>query len=288
MASTTTDNTALHGHLVSGETLFVAGAMLAFLSEVALAFRALMLPSAVGTIIDLVFIVGTLYLINWLYTGRREARQPALAWIGLQIVIALAGCIILFNSHAAWARRPAAWIHNVMPSDWLALAKVAAYSFFGYLLCARTPALFFLRHRGGEHVELPTPSAPLEDVAPAGVAVPLAPPELATAGNLAGMLQGAGGAFIAAGVFEAAATAIRFPLNRALGWIELAEGIVLILLGLSFLVPVNSVRNVAERGADRNYVIDSIGKLAALYGQQIVLVLVYIGLTIGGLALRLR
>src|SRR3954468_24388864 len=147
MESTHPENPALHDHLVTGETLFVTAGVLAFLSEVLITFRALVLPSITGAAVGLVCIVGTLYMVNWLYSGRREARQPALAWIGLQMLFALVVAALLFSRNAPWAYRPASWAHRLVATEWLAVAKFAAYAFFGYVIMQRTPALFFLRHR---------------------------------------------------------------------------------------------------------------------------------------------
>src|SRR5436190_5668811 len=167
MSATASDNSAMHDYLVTGETLFVTGAVLAFVSDVALTFRSLVALHWLGLTLGFVFILGTMYIVNWLYTGKKEARTPAAIWAAVQIVVALIGTILLMNLDFRWDYRlyPAG---RTVPqalsvqSYLLGAFKVASYGLLLYLVTQRGPALFFLRYKGGESVEVPSPTAPPE------------------------------------------------------------------------------------------------------------------------------
>ena len=281
MSTTTPDNSALKDHLVLGETLFLATGVLAFLSEFVLTFRSLMLPNLVGVCVGACFMAGVIYVLNRLYTGDKQARQLALIWAGVQVGVAVVGVILLYRKHTM------AHLLNV-PADLVGIAKAAAYLAFGFVISQKTPALAFLRSRGGETVEAPTPTAPLEDIAKSGVAVPLAKDQLEQVGSLSTTLASAGIAFLLAGFFEAVVGGLRIPISATSGWLLLLEGAVLLLFGLSLLYPSRSVRNVAEQGADTNYLADAIEKLGCMSLYQIVLGLAWAGLTIAGILVKLK
>ena len=282
MSTTTTpDNSALKDHLVLGETLFLATGVLAFLSEFVLTFRSLMLPNFVGVCVGACFMAGVIYVLNRLYTGDKQARQLALIWAGVQVGVAVVGVILLYRKSTL------ANLLNV-PADLGGIAKAAAYLAFGFVISQKTPALAFLRSRGGETVEAPTPTAPLEDIAKSGVAVPLAKDQLEQVGSLSSTLASAGVAFLLAGFFESVVGGLRIPVSATSGWLLLLEGAVLLLFGLTLLYPSRSVRNVAEQGADTNYLADAIEKLGCMSLYQIVLGLAWAGLTIANILVKLR
>jgi len=167
MSATATDNASspLHDYLVTGETLFVTAAVLAFVSDIALTFRSLVALNWIGLTLGTLFILGTLYFINWLYTGAKEARAPATIWAGLQILIAVTGVYLLLNKTFGWdyhLYKIGAWLPQALsvPSDLLGIFKAAAYGMFVYSITQRGPALFYLRHKGGEAVEVPSPTTP--------------------------------------------------------------------------------------------------------------------------------
>jgi hypothetical protein len=296
-------STPLDDHLVRGETLFVAGAALAFLSEVFCTFRSLMDDNLIGTGLGLAFVFGTVYFVCRLYTGRKDVRTPALGWMSVQCLVAVVGTALIL----AQSRRGIPWAHRVsVPSEYLGGFKAIAYGVFGYLICRKTPALFFLRHKGGESVEVPTATTSLEEVTPAGVVMTLAAADKDRVSALARTLQTVGFVLLAAGFFEAVASGVHLAnlksgvVHAAAGhhapmwmqnlatWLHLIEGGVIILLGLSFLTPARSVKNVAERSADQNYLADSIEKLGLLSMTQIILVGLILVLTIGGAVLQAR
>lgn len=293
MSATASDNTALHDYLVTGETLFVTGAALAFISDVALTFRSLVALHWLGLTLGLLFILGTMYLVNWLYTGKKEARTPAAIWAAVQIVVALIGTILLMNLDFRWDYRlyPAG---RVVPqalsvqSYLLGAFKVASYGLLLYLLTQRGPALFFLRHKGGEAVEVPSPTAPPEDVHPTGAALPLSADQIDKADVLASTLQNAGVALLTAGFFQAIVGGQRIASNPGMGWVTLGEGVVYLAIGLIAMGPISSVRNIKDRGTDSAYISDALGKLLGLFSKQMLLTLVLIALTIGGLVLQLK
>jgi hypothetical protein len=285
MSATASENPALHDHLVTGETLFVAGAVLAFLSDVALTFLSLVNLHWTGVVVGGVFILGTLYIINWLYTGKKEARTPAAIWAIVQIVIALVGTILLLNLAFRWDYRfydlGATLPANLSIHSYVVGAfKVAAYGLFLYLVTQRGPALFFLRHRGGEAVEAPSPTAPPEDVHPTGTVLPLTAEQTDKANALANTLQCAGFALMAAGFFEAIVGGQRIASNPRVGWVTLGEGVIYLALGLLTLGPISSVRNIKDRGADTAYIGDALSKLGGLFNKQLVLTVALIALTI--------
>jgi hypothetical protein len=288
MATTPTDPTALDNQRVLGETLFLSGAILSFLSEVILTFRSLVALNTIGTLLGVVFIVGTVVIIDRLYAGKTNARRPALAWIALQIVIAIVG-IVLLSSHRADSH---AWAERLSVSSiYFGAFKAAAYGLFGFLLTQTTPALFFLRQKAGEHVEVPTAAAPLEEVAPAGVSVPVAAADMPKVASLASMLQWAGSLMMIAGFFVAVASGLHVAGPQAArlpNYLHFAEGLVLLLLGLSLLVPARAVRNVAERGTDANFALDSIAKLASLSYKQVILAAALLAITVAILVLRFQ
>lgn len=294
MSATTEESSPLNDYLVTGETFFVAGAVLAFLSDVALTFRSLVTPNAVGVLVGCTFIVGTLYVINWLYSGQKEARMPAITWASLQILIALVATALMFNHEFHWNPKldrvgdivaPALSV----PSPWLGLFKVFAYGVFLSLLVQRGPALFFLRHRGGEHVEAPSPTAPPEDIHPTGVTIPLTAEQQDKADLLASTMQNAAVALMAAGVFEAIVGCQRLAAysTRNWGWIGLAEGIVLFALGLVAMGPIVSVRDIKDRGTDTAYITDACANLRQMLFNQTILTLAIVGLTVAAMLLRL-
>jgi hypothetical protein len=290
--------TPLDDRLVLGETLFISGAALAFLSEVFCTFRSMMDGHLVGTLLGLAFVFGTVFFVCRLYTGRKDVRPPALGWIGVQCLVALVGTALILNHH----RRGITWAGAVsVPSEYLGAFKAVAYALFGYLICQNTPALFFLRHRGGEAVEAPTATSPLEEVTPAGIVMTVTPADKDRISALAGTLSVVGFVLLAAGFFEAIASGLHLANLKAVSraadsvpgwmsvvptWLHLVEGAVILLLGLTFLMPVRSVRNVAERGTDQNFIADSLDKLAWLSMTQITLMLVILALTVGGAVLQ--
>lgn len=283
MATTTTstENTPLHDYLVLGETLFVFGGVTAFLSDVLLAFRALVATHWVGLSVALASIAGTLYVLSWLYSGKREARQIGTIWTLVMAALAVCGVALIWSG-----RTPVAQTAGIS-SDLLGLFKAGSYAVFGFLLTQRTPALAYLRHRGGETVEAPTATSSLEDVKPAGVNVPLTAAETGTAGSLADNLQWAGIFLLLGGFFAAVVGGQTIPSAPRSGWLQLGEGVLLLLLGLTMLLPSRAVRNVAERGTDVNYVMESVSKLSGMFGKQTLLVLGLAAVTIAGIALRL-
>jgi len=293
MSATASDNSGLHDYLVTGETLFVTGAVLAFVSDVALTFRSLVALHWVGLTLGLLFILGTMYIVNWLYTGKKEARTPAAIWAAVQIVVALIGTVLLMNLDFRWDYRlyPAG---RTVPqalsvqSYLLGAFKVASYGLLLYLVSQRGPALFFLRYKGGESVEAPSPTAPPEDVHPTGTALPLTAEQINKADVLASTLQNAGVALLTAGFFQAIVGGQRIAANPGLGWVTLGEGVAYLALGLVAMGPVSSVRNIKDRGTDTAYIADALGKLHGLFSKQMVLTLVLIALTIGGLVLQLK
>ena len=283
MSTTTTpDNSALKDHLVLGETLFLATGVLAFLTEFILTFRSLMLPNLVGTCVGACFMAGMVYVLNRLYTGDKQARQLALIWAGVQVGVAVIGVILLYRNNKTTAHLLS------VPADLVGIAKAAAYVAFGFVISQKTPALAFLRSRGGETVEAPTPTAPLEDIAKSGLAVPLAKDQLEQVGSLSSTLASAGIAFLLAGFFEAVVGGLRIPASAASGWLLLLEGAVLLMFGLTLLYPSRSVRNVAEQGADTNYLADAIEKLGCMSLYQIALGVAWAGLTIASILVKLR
>lgn len=295
MSATATDNQSspLHDYLVTGETLFVTGAVLAFLSDVILTFRSLVLPNWIGLGLGTLFALGTLYIINWLYTGAKEARMPAAIWAGLQIAIAVVGTLLLFNNSLRLDHRLykiGAVLPQALSVSWEigGLFKIVAYGLFLYLITQRNPALFFLRHRGGEAVEAPSPTTPPEDVHPTGTILPLTADQTAKAGILASTLQKAGFALMTAGFFEAIVGGQRIASAPRAGWLTLGEGVVLLVLGLIALTPVVSVRDIKERGTDTAYIHDALSKLGGLFSKQVFLTLALVALGIGGLIIRLR
>lgn len=293
MSATATDNSSspLHDYLVTGETLFVTGAVLAFVSDVALTFRSLVLPNWIGLGLGCVFIVGTLYFINWLYTGAKEARMPAAIWAGVQIAIALLGSWLLLNTTYRWDYhyyKLAEYLPQSLSvaSPLLGLFKAAAYAMFLYLITQRGPALFFLRHKGGETVEAPSPTTPPEDVHPTGTVLPLTADQTTKAGALASTLQYAGFALMAAGFFEAVVGGQRIASNPRQGWLALAEGVILLVLGVIALTPVASVRNIQERGTDTAYIHDALAKLTGLISKQVLLTAALAAIAVGGIIIR--
>ena len=295
-------STALDDQLVLGETQFVAGAALAFLSDVFCTFRSIMDGHLVGSLLGLGFVFGTVFFVHRLYTGRKDVRPPALGWITIQCLIALVGTALILNHH----RRGMLWAGAVaVPSEYLGGFKALAYALFGYLICQKTPALFFLRHRGGEAVEVPTATTPLEEIAPAGVVMTVTPADKDRIAALAKTLSIVGFVLLAAGFLEAISAGVHLanlkPVPRGSAemaaptwlttvptWLHLVEGGVILLLGLTFLVPVRSVRNVAERGTDQNFLADSIDKLGWLTMNQITLMAVILLLTIASAVLQIR
>lgn len=292
--SATMENSSspLDDYLVMGETVFVSGAILAFISEVALTFRSLVLPDWIGLGLGLVFIGVTLYMINWLYSGAREARTPAMAWAGLQIAIALVGSLLLLNNMFRLDYRFFG-LGEVLPrtlsvaTPWLGLFKAAAYGLFLYLITQRGPALFFLRHKGGEAVDVPSPTTPPEDVRPTGVVLALAPDQVAKADALAARLQSAGIALMITGFLEAVVGGQRIAATPRQGWLILGEGVVFLIMGLIALGPVTSIRNIRDRGADTAYVVDALAKLLALFQKQLLLTVALAALGITALVIRL-
>ena len=293
-------STPLDDRLVLGETMFVSGSALAFLSEIFVTFRSIMDGHLIGSLLGLAFVVGTVFFVCRLYTGRKDVRPPALGWISIQCLIALVGAALILNHH----RRGIVWANAVaVPSEYLGAFKFVAYAFFGYLICQKTPALFFLRHRGGEAVEVPTATTPLEEIAPAGIVMTVTPADKDRISALAGTLTAVGFVLLAAGFFEAIASGLHLANLKAVSraadsvpgwmsvvptWLHLIEGAVILLLGLTFLMPVRSVRNVAERGTDQNFLADSIDKLGWLSMNQIWLMIVILVLTLGGAVLQAR
>ena len=285
-------STALDDQLVRGETLFVAGAALAFLSEIFVTFRSMMDEHLVGSLFGLAFVFGTVFFVCRLYTGRKDVRAPALGWIGVQCLIALVGSALILNHH----RRGIVWANTVaVPSEYLGAFKIVAYGIFGSLICMKNPALFFLRHRGGEAVEVPTATTPLEEITPAGIVMTVTPADKDRISALARTLTCVGFVLLAAGFFEAIAGGLHLANVKGVTriavvpiWLHLIEGAVIILLGLTILMPVRSVRNVAERGTDQNFLADSIDKLGWLSMNQIILMLVILALTIASAVLQAR
>jgi hypothetical protein len=270
--------------------MFVAGAALAFLSEVFGTFRTMMDGNVVGSILGLAFVVGTVFFVHRLYTGRKDVRTPALGWVVVQCLIALIGTILILARH----RRGSIWAERVaVPSEYLGTFKFVAYGIFGYLITCRNPALFFLRHRGGEAVETPTAAAPIEEVAPSGIVMNLTPAEKDRIAPLARTLTWVGLVLLLAGFFAAVAsgmhlanlkpssTGTRMWLQALPLWLHIVEGGAMLLLGVTFLMPARSVRNVVEQGADQNYLADSLEKLRVLSFAQVVLVSAILVLTIG-------
>jgi hypothetical protein len=278
--------------LVRGETWFVAGSALAFLSEVFCTFRSIMDGHFIGSLLGLAFVVGTVFFVCRLYTGRKDVRAPALGWIGIQCLIGLVGMGLILNHH----RRGIEWAHTVaVPSEYLGGFKVVAYALYGYLISQKTPALFFLRHRGGEAVEAPTATTPLEEITPAGIVMTVTPADKGRISALARTLTCVGFVLLAAGFFEAIAGGLHLANVKGVTriaavptWLHLIEGAVILLLGLTFLMPVRSVRNVAERGTDQSFLADSIDKLRWLSMNQIILMLVILALTIASAVLQAR
>jgi len=294
MSATATDtpSTPLHDYLVTGETLFVTGAVLAFVSDIILTFRSLVLPNWIGLALGMAFILGTLFFINWLYSGAKQARLPAALWAGLQIAIALVGTILLLNLTYRWDYhfyKIGATLPPALSVSWVigGIFKMVAYTIFLYLITQRGPALFFLRHRGGETVEAPSPTTPPEDVHPTGIVLPLTADQTGKADALGSTLQKAGFALMTAGFFEAVVGGQRIATTPRLGWLTLGEGVVLLVLGVIALAPVAAVRNIKERGTDTAYVNDALVKLGGLFSKQILLTLALVALGIGGLILRL-
>jgi hypothetical protein len=294
MSATASEDPALNDYLMTGETLFVAGAALAFVSDVALTFRSLVEPNWVGLAVGCAFIAGTLYLVNWLYTGKKEARTPAAIWAAVQIAIALIATILLMNLKFRWDYRLYPMGRSLpsvlsIPQEAYLLGafKAAAYGFFLYLLTQRGPALFFLRRKGGEAVEVPSPTAPPEDIHPTGTVVALSADQSGKADALANTLQNASIALMAAGFFQAIVGGQRIAANSPYGWMAFGEGVVYLTLGLLAMGPVTPVRNIKERGADTAYIADALGKLVGLFSKQIALTLALIALTVGALVLRL-
>ncbi len=294
MSATATDapeNSALHDYLVSGETLFVTGAVLAFVSDVALTFRSLVALNWLGVAVGCAFIFGTLYLVNWLYTGKKEARIPAIIWASVQIVTALACTWLLANLVFRW-HYPLYKIGNVLPQALamqtytLGLFKIAAYGLFLYVVSQKGPALFYLRHKGGEAVEVPSPTAPPEDIHPTGTTLALAADQTDRADATATILQYASCALMTAGFFQAILGGQRMAAMQPAGWVAFGEGVVLLVLGLLAASPVTALRNIKDRGPDTAYITEALAKLGALFGKQIILTLALIALTIGALVLR--
>ncbi|MEI7683792.1 MAG: hypothetical protein WCL32_02110 [Planctomycetota bacterium] len=294
MSATATDNASspLHDYLVTGETLFVTAAVLAFVSDIALTFRSLVALNWIGLTLGTLFILGTLYFINWLYTGAKEARAPATIWAGLQILIAVTGVYLLLNKTFGWdyhLYKIGAWLPQALsvPSDLLGIFKAAAYGMFVYSITQRGPALFYLRHKGGEAVEVPSPTTPPEDVHPTGTVLPLTADQTQKANGLASTLQMAGFALMTAGFFGALVGGQRIATAPRFGWLALGEGIVLLVLGVIALAPVASVRNIKERGTDTAYIGDALAKLGGMVSKLVLLALALAALGVGGLILRL-
>jgi hypothetical protein len=283
-------STALDDRLFYGETIFVAGAALAFLSEVFVTFRTMMDGNGIGSVLGLAFIVGTVFFIARLYSGRKDVRTPAIGWMTVQAVIALIGTILILNHHQRgmlWAERVA------VPNEWLGVFKIVSYAVFGSLICMKTPALFFIRHRGGEAVELPTA---LEDVGPSGVVLTVPAADKGQVSTLAKTLTTVGLVLLAAGFFEAVVGGLQLAHvqphtemprwhHAVTSWLHLIEGGLVLLLGLTFLLPVRSLRNVDENGTDRNFLADSLDKLGVMTLAQVVLVLLILVITIANIIL---
>lgn len=287
-----TENPALHDHLVTGETLFITGAVIAFLSDIVLTFRALVLPNWIGLTIGSLMLVVTLYIVNWVYTGKKQARTAALIWSIVQIAVAVLCVGLLLNRELRLDYRfyPLA---EVLPpalavvTPLLGAFKIVAFGLFAYLVTQKGPALFFLRHRDGETLEPPSLATPPEDIKPTGVLLPLAAPQNEAAESLASTLQNAGCALMAAGFFLAIVGGQRIAATPRLGWITLGEGLILLVVGLLSMNPVTALRNISDRGSDTAYVTDALGKLAAISGKFILLALALVALTIAGIVLRM-
>src|SRR5262249_29130017 len=116
---------------------------------------------------------------------------------------------------------------------YLGIFKAVAYGIFGYLICQKTPALFFLRHRGGETVEVPATANAAEEVAPSGVVMTLTAAEKDRISPLAQTLTWVGLVLLVAGFFQAVAAGTHLAamstghysrFAAASTWLHLAEG----------------------------------------------------------------
>lgn len=286
--ATESETSPLHDYLVLGETLFVTGAVLAFVSDVVLTFRSLVALNWIGLTLGMAFIVGTLYFVNWVYTGKKEARTPAAIWSGVQIAIAILGAYLLMNLEYRWenrlygAGRQLPQLLSVQSWAW-GLFKAAAYGGFLYLITQRGPALFFLRHKGGESVEVPSPTVPPEDIHPTGNVIALTAEQSDNANTLASTLQCASIALMTAGFFQAVVGGQNIAVSPQQGWLKLVKGIVLLVLGLFAMVPITSLRNIKDRGSDTAYVSEALSKLGGLIAKQVLLTIVLLAVAVAGL-----
>ena len=223
--------------------------------------------------------------------------MPAVIWASVQIVIALVGTWLLANLAFHWDYRFYK-VGSVLPQALsmqtylLAMFKVAAYGLFLYAVAQKGPALFFLRHRGGETVEAPSPTVPPEDIHPTGSMLALPADQLDKTDFAATILQSTSYTFMVAGFFQTivggqriASQAGQIPDIAArmqlAGWLAFGEGLVLLVLGLAAASPVSALRDIKQRGPE------AFSVLGALVGKLILLTFAALALVAGAIILRI-
>lgn len=255
--------------LESGEKLFVIGMVVGFVVEVAYATASVIDRTLDGFLLGVIGALVMLRLANWLYTGNNTALKCMLGWAGLQIVLAVGALLIL--SAATGRDNPASRFGYSI--SWVPFGKLAAYVIVAGLLVSPSVRAFLFLKAGGDLAEIKD-KAPL---APSGTTLPLTAEQSQIVARLANLLGWASLVLIVVGALRTyfGWTLAHADVAQAADWIKggpmLAEGILLLLVGVLLLGPAGAFDFLKTKSTDTTYLMNALDQLSSLYQKQLVL-----------------
>jgi hypothetical protein len=262
--------------LETGEKSFVIAVVVALATElITTSFGLALAFHWTGLLIGAVSAVLLVYLANWTYTGDRNGFKGLLALAGFEVVVA---AVALTSALTGPAATGLAGVLG-LPGAGLAACKLAAYLILEATLLFCGPVDEFLAYKRGEELEAAAPA-----VQPSGVTVPLTDPEAQSLDRLGTLLRAAGWVLVVVGVLRLFGPAGDDWLARV---VSLAEGVVLIAVGLVLQAPASAVDLVRREGADVSYLMYVLGRLKNLFFQQLVLGVVLALVLLGAVIVRL-
>lgn len=261
-----------------GEKSFVIVVVLALATELlTTAFGLAIAFHWTGLLIGGLSAVLLVYLANWTYTGDRAGRKGLLAFAGLEAVLAMAALVSGLSGSGATG---AAGVLG-LPALGLSACKLAAYLILAATVAACGPVKDFLAFKRGEEPELTTA---VPAVSPSGITVALTDQEVQSLGRLGTLMFAAGLILALVGVLRLFGPSSDNTMVRL---VSLGEGIVLVALGLVLLGPASAVELFRREGTDVSYLMHVLGRLRALFLQQIVLGLVLALVLLAAVLVRL-
>lgn len=232
--------------LAVGEKWFVFATLLVLGVEGVLAIVTNAMHTTVpGLILGVGGFVFVMFLGNRLYSGDRRIYGLALAWVAFQLLYVLIalGLIVSSEQGVALARSLGA------PVTWAVLVKGAAYAILGAVLWSMPSVQDFFAGQRGEltvtHEVAVAPSVPAAEAPP----VPITFTADLNEGiqNLASAMKTAAWLLIVLGAAQLLIGGLKNEMSSLGMWLAVAEGALLIALGLLLAGPANRADTLTDK-----------------------------------------